>query len=110
MVDLGAIARALPGVGEGVACAGTSLESRTYTVNGKAFLFVATKDARLKLTTSAADARTGGFAVGANGWVKLPLGELPPAATVKRWIAESHAAIGGGKQARPSKPAGKRRR
>jgi hypothetical protein len=110
MVDLGAIAHTLPGVGEGVACAGTVLESRTYTVNGKAFLFVAKKDARLKLTTSAKDARTNGFAVGANGWVKLPLGELPPAATMKRWIAESHAALGGGKPARTSKPAPKRRK
>lgn len=110
MVDLGAIARALPGVGEGTACAGTALESRTWTVNGKAFLFVAKKDARLKLTTSAAVAHTNGFAVGANGWVKLPLDELPPAATVKRWIAESHAAIGGGKPARASKPAPKRRK
>ena len=110
MVDLAAIARKLPGVGEGVACAGTALESRTYTVNGKAFLFVAKKDARLKLTTSAAGARAAGFAVGSNGWVKLPLGELPAAATVKRWIAESHAAIGGGEPASASKPAGKRRK
>jgi len=37
-----------------VACAGTSLESLTFTTNKKAFVFVSKKDARLKRAESAA--------------------------------------------------------
>ncbi len=88
---LGAIARALAGVDEGVACAGTKLESRTFRVANKAFLFVSAKHARLKLAASASDAKQLGFDVGASGWVKVPLDALPAAATCKRWIAESRA-------------------
>lgn len=91
MIDLTAIATSLPDVASGVACAGTALESRTFTTNKKAFLFVSTKDVRLKLDASSAAAKKAGFDVGANGWVKLPLRELPAAATLKKWIAESHA-------------------
>ena len=91
MADIGRIAQALPGVEQGFACAGTPLESRTYQVGKKAFLFVAKTQARLKLEASAQQARKLGFTTGANGWVTLPLEALPPAAVVKRWIAESHA-------------------
>lgn len=91
MADLGRIALALPEVEQGIACAGTPLESRTYRTGKKAFLFVAKKQARLKLDASAQQAKRLGFAVGANGWVTLPLDALPAASLVKRWIAESHA-------------------
>lgn len=94
MQDLGAIAKALGDVGEGIACAGTALECRTFTVNGKTFLFVSGKEARLKLVESASEAQRLGFVVGANGWVKVPLDTLPGTNVVKRWIAESHAAMG----------------
>ena len=55
MVDIAAIARALPDVTEGVACAGTKLESRTFAVGKKSFLFVSASEMRLKLDASAAE-------------------------------------------------------
>lgn len=91
MIDLAAIATSLPDVTTGVACAGTALESQTFTTNKKAFLFVSKKDVRLKLSASIASAKKAGFDVGANGWVKIPLADLPAAATSKKWVAESHA-------------------
>jgi hypothetical protein len=93
MVDLGKIALALPGVVQGIACAGTALESRTYQAGKKAFLFVAKTQARLKLQDSVQQARKLGFPAGASGWVTLPLDALPAAPMVKRWIAESHALV-----------------
>lgn len=88
---------------QGIACAGTSLESRTYRVRNKAFLFVSKAQARMKLGASAAEATRLGFAVGANGWVTVPLDALPATAVSKRWIAESYALL-----ARPvDKPAAK---
>lgn len=91
MADLTSIATSLPDVTTGIACAGTALESQTFTTNKKAFLFVSKKDVRLKLAASTAGAKKAGFDVGANGWVKIPLTELPAAAVLKKWIAESHA-------------------
>lgn len=96
MASLGSIALALPDVEEGIACAGTSLESRTYSVKKRNFLFVSGKEARLKLSKSAAEAKRLGCEVGANGWVKLPLDAMPPAAVVRRWIAESHDLVAAG--------------
>lgn len=93
MVNLGTIALALADVEQGVACAGTALESRTYQVRKKSFLFVSKDQARLKLDASASEARKLGFAVGANGWVTVPLDALPAAAVIKRWIAESHSLV-----------------
>jgi len=109
MVDLCAIALALPDVTQGIACAGTALESRTYQVKGKAFLFEAPKDLRLKLASSAADAAKLGFSVGSNGWVKVPLDALPAAPVLRRWIGESHALMaapaskGAAKKAAPAR-------
>lgn len=112
MADLGALAKSLPGVDEGVACAGTALESRTFRVNGKAFLFVSQKEARLKLAASLAEAARLGCAAGANGWVKIALDAPPPAKVLARWIAESHALLGGATvkhaKAPASKPSAKR--
>lgn len=103
MTDLGVIAKSLDGVGEGVACAGTALESRTFRVNGKAFLFVSRKEARLKLASSLSEAARLGCAAGANGWVKIALDAPPAAKVLKRWIAESHALLGGGNAPRPAR-------
>ena len=64
-------------------------------MNKKTFLFVSKKDARLKLSASSAEARRLGCEVGANGWVKLLLDEMPPASVVRRWIAESHGLAAG---------------
>lgn len=91
------------GVEESIACAGTPLESSTYTAGGKAFLFVASKDdvyeLRLKLGASKAEASRHAskspdrFAIGATGWAKLtfPRTEAGPRPILERWIDESHA-------------------
>jgi len=101
VTNLAAIALALPGVEQGIACAGTALESRTFRVNEKAFLFVSREHARLKLDRSLADARKRGADVGAGGWTKLNLDALPPTSILRRWIAESHELLS-------SKPAAKK--
>lgn len=91
------------GVDESVACAGTPLESSTYTAGGKAFLFVAAKESiyelRLKLGASKAEASRlaskspDRFAIGATGWAKItwPRTEAAPRAILERWVDESHA-------------------
>ena len=96
-----------PGAEEGVACAGTSLESTTWNVKGKAFVFAAVKDGvcsiRVKLQESAAEARALAKAqparcsVGAGNWAKLtwPKDQKAPVKLMARWIAESHRAVTG---------------
>jgi hypothetical protein len=91
------------GVEESIACAGTALESSTYTAMKKAFLFVAARETiyelRLKLGASKAEASRlsakspDRFAIGATGWAKItfPKGEPGPRAILERWIDESHA-------------------
>jgi hypothetical protein len=93
VVGITSIAASLPNVARGLACAGTALESQTFTVNGKAFLFVSKKEARLKLCASAPQAKSSGFDVGASGWVKIPLTDLPAVTVLKKWVAESHASM-----------------
>ena len=110
---LRAIGLRLDGVTEGVACEGTVLEKRTLRVGKKAFLFIGANDALLKLGPSVAEARRmaaagEGVRVGASGWVTLDWSAAPPPpiATLKAWIAESHALVGRG--ARTEEPAKKR--
>lgn len=91
MFDLGDFALSLARVTRGVACAGTALESRTFAVNEKSFLFVSHKDLRLKLGKSIAEAKEMGLSVGVNGWIKIPAAYQPSASVMKKWIAESHA-------------------
>ena len=93
MLNLATIALALPNVEQGIACAGTALECRTYQAKRKSFLFVSKDQARLKLDASASEARKLGFTVGSTGWVAISLDALPAAAVLKRWIAESHALV-----------------
>jgi hypothetical protein len=100
MANLGTIALALPDVEQGLACAGTALESRTYMTRKKAFLFVSKEQARLKLDSSAAEARKLGFPVGAKGWVTLSLDALPAASVARRWVTESHALASGNARGR----------
>jgi hypothetical protein len=95
MIDLATLATSLPDVTEGVACAGTALESRTYSTNKKAFLFLSEKEVRLELDASGAAAKALGFAVGANGWARLPIDALPSASVLKKWVRESHALMAG---------------
>lgn len=109
MVDLASLAAALPGTEQGLACAGTALESRTFAVRGKTFLFLSKRQARLKLDPSAPEARKLGFPVGANGWVTLELDALPAATVLKRWIAESHSLFAAASRSAPTKPARSRK-
>lgn len=74
----------LPDVEVGVACKGTALESTTYNVRKKAFLFVGPKEARLKR---------------ASGWVKFDLATPPPKRELTSWITESHGLMSTRKKA-----------
>ncbi len=93
---LGELARRHPDVEEGVACKGTSVESRTYKVKGKAFLFVRPAEARLKLEGSLAEASKlaekdpAAYSAGAKGWVAFKLAAAPPKERLERWVAESY--------------------
>jgi hypothetical protein len=88
----------LPGVEEGVACEGTAVESRTFKVRKKSFLFVRRANVMLKLGDSADEAarlasKDGRYRIGAGGWLTVTLGAgtaPPPMALMTRWIAESY--------------------
>lgn len=102
MKALRAAAMKLPGVEEGVACEGTAIEKRTVKVNGKAFLFLGTGDAMLKLdgsltaATKLAEKTPARYRVGKGGWVKIVFtdDDAPPIPLISKWIAESHALAG----------------
>ena len=90
----------LPGTAEGVACAGTTLESRTVTAGGKTFLFLRDTEIRLKLRDSLPEAATlaaaesDRYSTGAHGWVTI----RPPLAPadldrIERWVEESFRLI-----------------
>jgi hypothetical protein len=87
---VGLLATQHEGVERGVACAGTALESTTYRVGKKAFLFVRKGEIRLKLGASLEDARKRGHEVGKQGWVKIVLKEGAPPGQLDAWIAESY--------------------
>jgi len=92
-------ALALPGVEEGVACAGTALECATFKIRRKAFLFVNENNARLRLVASRAEAAALAkkeprrYVIGPQGWAKLLLAEPPPLALMLRWLDESYHAV-----------------
>ena len=96
-------ARSRAGGSEGVACAGTALESKTFKVSDKAFLFIGPKNARLKLVTSADEAKEwagkakSAVEFGKGGWVAIRFdGSKAPADSVlRRWVAESHSLFAG---------------
>lgn len=90
-----AVASRLEGVVEGVACAGTKAEAKTYCVGGQAFLFVSRAEpvtVRFKVSTSAARATKAGAIVGAGGWTKLVLANALPAGFAE-WVAESRSLL-----------------
>jgi len=110
----------LPDSEEGVACAGTALESVTVKAGTKAFLFVRPTEARLKLVESRAEAAKlaakdpAHYAIGATGWatIRFDAEHAPPRDLVERWVEESHRAVMGGAMtpARASAGAAKKRR
>jgi predicted DNA-binding protein (MmcQ/YjbR family) len=99
------IAMRHPGVEVDVACKGTPLESAVYKAGKKSFLFVGTRQARLKLDPSAAaEAKQlnkkapGSCEIGAIGWAAVTLGpDAPPLKTFAKWIGESYRLTAGGK-------------
>ena len=94
-------------VEQGVACKGTSLESTTFGVRRKVFLFMRVTDGvfnlRLRLGDSRGEAaklaakEPGRYAIGAGGWAKVTFseGDAAPLDLLERWIDESHAAVVG---------------
>ncbi|MBK7645051.1 MAG: hypothetical protein IPJ19_18725 [Planctomycetes bacterium] len=106
MSNPASIALALGDVEQGLSCAGTALECRSFLVKKQAFLFLSEEHLRLKLGRSVAQAKKRGVAVGAAGWIKLDLDDLPPQPMLKAWIAESYALFAGKDRAKApaSKP------
>lgn len=87
-----------PDVEEGIACKGTALESSTFKVRKKAFLFLRTKDARLKLNASQKEAKRLGASIGAGGWALVVLEKAPPVRVLEKWIGESYRLMAGEKK------------
>ena len=86
-----------PEAQQGIACAGTAAEKRTIKARNKAFLFLGTAEAMLKLRDSLAEAtglaakEPGLCKVGANGWVTVKIGDgAPPLDLLERWVDESY--------------------
>jgi YjbR len=100
----------LPNTTEGIACAGTALESRTIKTNDKAFVFLRGTEARLKLAGSLPEARRmaakqpAQYTAGAGGWVKIVFAADTPRDVLARWIAESYQLMGGGTSKVAAKP------
>jgi hypothetical protein len=104
------LAAKLAGVTQSVACEGTALESTTFAVGKKNFLFLRVHDGacelRLKLEESKREAEKlaakdpARFDVGKKGWAKVtfPLGDGPPFDLLRRWIEESHRSCAVGRK------------
>jgi hypothetical protein len=75
---------------------GTAVESASFRVRKKAFLFLSDAHIRLKLDASIAKAKKLGCDVGKLGWVKVDLtGKPPPVNVLKTWIRESYTLMAG---------------
>jgi predicted DNA-binding protein (MmcQ/YjbR family) len=97
MKTLRKLALKYPEAEEGIACKGTAIECTTFKARGKAFLFLARTNLRLKLGESLAEATAlaakepGRYEVGAHGWIKVTLGDdRLPMELLTRWIDESY--------------------
>lgn len=108
-------AHALPDVETGIACEGTPVESRTFKVNTRAFLFLRPGNLMLKLGPSLPQAaklaaKHPGIRAGAGGWITLT-GSHPTPAILARWVKESYQLMAGdGGATTLAKPPSKRRR
>ena len=86
-----------PEVTEGLACAGTPIESRTILTGKKAFLFLRRQEVRMKVADSLpqieqlAAAHPDQYERGKARWIKISLeaGADPAASDWRRWIDES---------------------
>jgi len=98
-------ALSLPDVEEGVACEGTAVESRTFKIGKKAFLFVRPAAFMLKVDESAEAAKRlaekdGRYRIGAGGWVTVTLGSAPPPPLrlIAGWMNESYRGMAASKR------------
>jgi hypothetical protein len=94
-----------PGAEESIACAGTAIESSTWGVGKKVFLFAGVSKGvvsiRVRLAASAGEAKQLAkaepqrYALGASGWATVKFGEdePPPLGLLERWIAESWSLV-----------------
>ena len=102
-------ALAHPAVEESLACRGTAVESASFEVGGKAFLFLDEAKAMVKLGASREQAGElaaqgpGTCKTGAGGWTTVVLSEPAgvPLATLRAWIAESYAHFAQGPASKP---------
>lgn len=86
------------GVEESVACKGTPLESATFKVNGRAFLFLKVGRAMVKLDESVPDASTLAshkpqyYKVGSGGWTTVVWKDPKDVSVehMKKWVGESY--------------------
>jgi hypothetical protein len=87
-----AIALRYPEAEEGIACEGTAVEKRTIKARNKAFLFLGSADAMLKLGNSQPEAvaLANSCKIGAHGWVTLQLDGKWSEELLARWIDESY--------------------
>jgi predicted DNA-binding protein (MmcQ/YjbR family) len=120
LTKLRAMAMRHPNVEAGVACKGTPLQSTTFTVRKKAFLFVREADGfaelRLKLDASKAEATRlakkdpDRYGIGSQGWVKLTFEAHDdlPAEVVERWVGESYRLMAGPGATKRERPARRR--
>jgi hypothetical protein len=95
------IAIRYPGAEEGIACKGTKVESPTFMVGKRAFLFVNSTVARLRLGESQKSAaklaakEPNRYNVGAGGWSKISYGEndVLPLDLLAKWVDESYRSM-----------------
>ncbi len=112
MKSLKAFAMKLQETEEGIACEGTAVESATYKVNKKAYLFLRAQDLRLKLQASLPEAEKyvakepERYSVGAGGWIKVILqpGGPFPKGLLERWTRESYELMAAKPAKKPAKP------
>jgi hypothetical protein len=97
------VALSRPEAEESLACRGTAIESASFRVRGKSFLFLSPAKVMVKLETSQGEAselerrHPAACKTGKGGWTTAAL-SVPggaPLKTLERWIAESHALAAG---------------
>ena len=93
-----------PDTEETIACQGTAVESRRFSVGKKAFLFVGKKSVMVKLDESRAEAvdlaakEPDRYRIGATGWATVATGDgKAPVARLRRWVDESWRVVAAAK-------------
>jgi len=93
-----------PDTEETVACKGTAIESRRFSIGSKAFLFVGAKSVMVKLDESKGEAiglaakEPDRYRIGATGWATVATGDgKAPLARLRRWVAESRRVVAAAK-------------